>query len=148
MSGCAFSISTSIAGYCKVENVEATNLLSDVRLTNYKERTQQIVAFLDKYIPDIERMDAEMQKYKVFFDSADDEIRELEASNETMAEKLKKLQTESTLKKLRDNQLRQDYEDAMAILDRIPPEVFRAYRNRGNRQSERISQERDGNANL
>ena len=32
-------------------------LPGDVKLTNYKEHTQQIVTFLDKYIPDIEQMD-------------------------------------------------------------------------------------------
>ena len=113
-------------------------LLGDVKLTNYKERTQQIIAFLDKYIPDIEQMDTELQKYKATFESADAEIKALEESNETMAEKLKKLQTESTIKKLKDNQLRQDYEDARAILDRIPPEILRQYRSRANNQKQEI----------
>lgn len=113
-------------------------LLGDVKLTNYKERTQQIIAFLDKYIPDIEQMDTELQKYKATFESADAEIKALEESNETMAEKLKKLQTESAIKKLKDNQLRQDYEDARAILDRIPPEILRQYRSRANNQKQEI----------
>lgn len=113
-------------------------LLGDVKLTNYKERTQQIVAFLDKYIPDIEQMDTELQKYRATFESADAEIKALEESNETMAEKLKKLQTESAIKKLKDNQLRQDYEDARAILDRIPPEILRQYRSRANNQKQEI----------
>ena len=113
-------------------------LLGDVKLTNYKERTQQIIAFLDKYIPDIEQMDTELQKYKATFESADAEIKALEESNETMAEKLKKLQTESTIKKLKDNQLRQDYEDARAILDRIPPEILRQYRSRANNRKQEI----------
>lgn len=113
-------------------------LLGDVKLTNYKERTQQIIAFLDKYIPDIEQMDTELQKYKAPFESADTEIKALEESNESMAEKLKKLQTESAIKKLKDNQLRQDYEDARAILDRIPPEILRQYRSRANNQKQEI----------
>ena len=113
-------------------------LLGDVKLTNYKERTQQIIAFLDKYIPDIEQMDTELQKYKATFESADAEIKALEESNDTMAEKLKKLQTESAIKKLKDNQLRQDYEDARAILDRIPPEILRQYRSRANNQKQEI----------
>ena len=53
-------------------------------------------------------------------------------------EKLKKLQTESAIKKLKDNQLRQDYEDARAILDRIPPEILRQYRSRANNQKQEI----------
>ena len=59
-------------------------------------------------------------------------------SNKSMAEKLKKLQTESAIKKLKDNQLRQDYEDARAILDRIPPEILRQYRSRANNQKQEI----------
>ena len=113
-------------------------LLGDVKLTNYKERTQQIIEFLDKYIPDIEQMDTELQKYRATFESADAEIKALEESNESMAEKLKKLQTESAIKKLKDNQLRQDYEDARAILDRIPPEILRQYRSRANNQKQEI----------
>lgn len=34
-------------------------LLGDVKLGNYKERTRQIIDFLDKYIPDIEQMDTD-----------------------------------------------------------------------------------------
>ena len=43
-------------------------------------------------------MDTELQKYRATFESADAEIKALEESNETMAEKLKKLQTESAIK--------------------------------------------------
>ena len=42
------------------------------------------------------------------------------------------------IKKLKDNQLRQDYEDARAILDRIPPEILRQYRSRANNQKQEI----------
>lgn len=105
-------------------------LLSDVKFSNYKERASQIIDFLDKYIPDIEQMDAEFRKYKAFFDSVDAEVKALEKSNEAMAEKLKKLCDESIIKKLKDNRLRQDYEDAKAILNRIPPEILRQYNTR------------------
>lgn len=43
---------------------------------------------------------------------------------------LKALRSESTLKKLRENQLRRDYEEALAVIGRLPPEVLRQYQGR------------------
>ena len=101
-------------------------LLSDVKLGNYKERVRQISALLDKYIPDVERMGTELKKYKAAFDS-------------TGAE-LKALRSESTLKKLRENQLRRDYEEALALIGRLPPEVLRQYQGRSTaRERETVS---------
>ena len=91
-------------------------LLSDVKLGNYKERIRQIAALLDRYIPDVERMGTELKKYQAAFDN-------------TGAE-LKALRSESTLKKLRDNQLRRDYEEALAIIGKLPPEVLKQYQGR------------------
>ena len=42
-------------------------LLSDMKFTNYKERSAQIAAFLEKYIPDVAAMETQMKKYKKFF---------------------------------------------------------------------------------
>lgn len=101
-------------------------LLSDVKLGNYKERIRQIAALLDRYIPDVERMGTELKKYKAAFDS-------------TGAE-LKALRSESTLKKLRENQLRRDYEAALALIGRLPPEVLRQYQGRSTtRERETVS---------
>lgn len=111
-------------------------LLSDVKFTNYKERTAQIVKFLDKYIPDVERMDTEMRKYKGAFDTADAAMTKLKQKNTELAAELKESQTESTLKALRDAKLQSDYADALAVLERIPPEVLRQYRSRTANQKE------------
>ena len=32
-------------------------MLSDVKFTNYKDKTAQVVAFLEKYIPDVAAME-------------------------------------------------------------------------------------------
>ena len=61
-------------------------------------------------------MGTELKKYKAAFDS-------------TGAE-LKALRSESPLKKLRDNQLRRDYEEALAVIGRLPPEVLKQYQGR------------------
>ena len=50
-------------------------LLSDVKFTNYKERSAQIVAFLEKYIPDVAAMETQMKKYEKFFKTASGKSR-------------------------------------------------------------------------
>ena len=59
----------------------------------------------------------------------------LEMANETLTAELKESRQESVLKRMADLQLRHDYDAAVSILERIPPEVLEAYApdNRGNR---------------
>jgi|GEM_PF-5743389 len=47
---------------------------------NSGSKVKEILAFLDMYIPDIEKMDTEMKKYKKTFDSYETEIRRLKKS--------------------------------------------------------------------
>ena len=109
-------------------------LLSDVKLSNYKERTAQVMALLDKYIPDVAAMETQMKKYHKFFTTAEAEKAVLKAENESLTDKLKKSQQQSTLKKLQDAKLQSDYEAAQAVLERIPPDIIKAYTQRGNRE--------------
>ena len=53
-------------------------MLSDVKLTNYKDKTAQVVAFLEKYIPDVAAMETQMKKYEKFFKAADGRQKALE----------------------------------------------------------------------
>lgn len=46
----------------QMEKLDA--MLSDVKFTNYKERTAQIAAFLEEYIPDVAAMETQMKKYQ------------------------------------------------------------------------------------
>ena len=109
-------------------------LLSDVKLSNYKERTAQVMAFLDKYIPDVAAMETQMKKYQKCFTTAEAEKAVLKAENESLTDKLEKSQQQSTLKKLQDAKLQSDYEAAQAVLERIPPDIIKAYTQRGNRE--------------
>ena len=109
-------------------------LLSDVKLSNYKERTAQVMAFLDKYIPDVAAMETQMKKYHKYFTTAEAEKAVLKAENESLTDKLEKSQQQSTLKKLQDVKLQSDYEAAQAVLERIPPDIIKAYTQRGNRE--------------
>lgn len=105
-------------------------MLSDVKFTNYKDKVAQIAAFLEKYIPDVAAMETQMKKYEKFFKTTSGKQKALEKKNAELTDALEESQQESTLKKLQEARLQSDYERAKRILDRIPPEVIRAYTNR------------------
>ena len=105
-------------------------MLSDVKLTNYKDKTAQVVAFLEKYIPDVAAMETQMRTYEKFFKTASGKQKALEKKNAELTDALKESEQESTLKKLQDARLKSDYERAKSILDRIPPDVIKAYTQR------------------
>lgn len=112
----------------QMEKLDA--MLADVKLTNYKERTAQIAAFLDKYIPDVAAMETQMKKYQKCFTTAESEKKALKKKNDDLTEALEKSQQQSTLKKLQEARLLNDYERIKGILDRIPPEIIRQYTHR------------------
>ena len=66
--------------------------------------------------------------------TAEAEKAVLKAENESLTDKLEKSQQQSTLKKLQDAKLQSDYEAAQAVLERIPPDIIKAYTQRGNRE--------------
>lgn len=118
----------------QMEKLDA--MLSDVKFTNYKERTAQIAAFLEKYIPDVAAMDTQMKKYERCFTTSESEKKALKKKNADLTEELKKSQKESTLKKIQEARLQSDYQQVKAILDRIPPEIIQAYTQKNNRKRE------------
>ena len=105
-------------------------LLSDVKFTNYKDKTAQVVAFLEKYIPDVATMETQMKKYEKFFKTADGKQKALEKKNADLSAALEESEKESTVKKLQEMRLHSDYERVKGILDRIPPEIIKAYTHR------------------
>ena len=105
-------------------------LLSDMKFTNYKERSAQIAAFLERYIPDVAAMETQMKKYEKFFKTADGKQKALEKKNAELTEALEESEKESTVKKLQEMRLHSDYERIKGILDRIPPDVISQYTNR------------------
>ena len=105
-------------------------LLSDMKFTNYKERSAQIAAFLEKYIPDVAAMETQMKKYEKFFKTADGKQKALEKKNDELTAALEESQKESTVKKLQEMRLHSDYERVKGLLDRIPPDIIRQYTHR------------------
>ena len=102
-------------------------LLSGVNPLNAKARTNQIGKLLDEYIPAVEKMATNMKKYRSAFQGLAKENKKLTTEKEQLSEELKNSQTESALKKLKDAKLERDYQEALAVLDRIPKEVLDMY---------------------
>ena len=125
------------------QSKQLSKLLGEVSMFNSGAKVKEILAFLEKYIPDIEKMDTEMKKYRKTFDSYESEIRKLKKANKKLSddkanltEELAAAKKESTLKKLQDGQLRQKYEDAKALLDSIPPEIIKVYTQNSSKKQE------------
>ena len=77
-----------------------------------------------------------MKKYQVAFTETASENEALKTENAQLEKSLDKATQESTLKKLADAKLHRDYEDAVAVLDRIPKEVLAAYTHRTEKERE------------
>lgn len=109
-------------------------LLAGVTAFNAKSRIEAIQALLEKYIPNVERMQTQLKRYSgAFTDTAAEnkrlkaEVAALKGDKAELEKQLKAATTESIQKKLRTGKLQEDYEKARSILSRIPPEVLRYY---------------------
>ncbi len=112
-------------------------LLTGINPFNAKKRTEQIGKILDKYIPAAAEMETTLKKYKVAFTTTTTENKKLKKQKADLQQQVEDASKTSIRKKLEDNKLRQDYEDALAVLERIPPEVIEAYTNRSNQRTQR-----------
>ena len=109
-------------------------LLAGVTAFNAKSRLEAIQALLEKYIPNVERMQTQLKRYSgVFTDTAAEnkrlkaEVAALKGDKAELEKQLKVATTESIRKRLNTTKLQEDYEKARGILSRIPPEVLRYY---------------------
>ena len=122
------------------QKAKLEELLSGIGAFNAKCRAAEIAAFMDQYIPAVERMYNLMKKYQVAFTETTVENKKLKQENAQLEQSLEKATQESTLKQLADAKLRRDYADAVAVLDRIPKEVLDVY-TRGSGRKERPIQQ-------
>ena len=111
-------------------------LLTGITPFNAKSRAEEICKILDTYIPSVEKMDTLLRKYGVAFTKTASENKKLKKKTEQLEQSLDKATQGSTLKKLADAKLHRDYEDAVAVLDRIPKEVLAAYTHRTEKERE------------
>ena len=103
-------------------------LLNDIGPFNGKKRAVEISKLLDGYIPAVEKMQTQLKKYNVAFTETATENKRLRKKAAELERSLEATTKTSVLKELRDAQLRRDYEDALALLERIPKEVLDEFR--------------------
>ena len=118
------------------QKAKLEELLSGVNAFNAKGKAAEIGVFLGKYIPAVEQMHTTLKKYNTAFTVTTAENKKLKKKTEQLEQSLDKATQESTLKKLADAKLHRDYEDAVAVLDRIPKEVLAAYTHRTEKERE------------
>ena len=102
-------------------------LLTGIGPLNGKKRAAEISELLDGYIPAVEKMRTQLKKYSTAFTSTRAENEKLKRKNKKLSESLEEATHESILKKLEDAKLQREYEEALAVLERIPPEIITAY---------------------
>ena len=103
-------------------------MLSGINPLNSKKRAAEISKLLDGYIPAVEKMHTQLKKYNVAFTETATENKCLKKKTIELKQSLKAATKTSILKELRDAQLRRDYEDALALLNRVPSEVLDEFR--------------------
>ena len=117
------------------QKAELDELLVGINPLNARKRTEEIGRILDKYIPAVTQMDTTLKKYRVAFTETAAENRDLRKENAELSQQLDDVGRTSVMKTLQDAQLRRDYAEATAILERIPKEIIDAY-TRGQYQPE------------
>src|SRR5699024_4390206 len=105
-------------------------LLTGIGPLNSKKRAAEISKLLDGYIPAVEKMHTQLKKYNVAFTETATENKRLKKKAAELEQSLEAATKTSVLKELRDVQLKRDYEDALALLERIPSEAVDAVRQR------------------
>ena len=103
-------------------------LLTGIGPFNGKKRATEISKLLDGYIPAVEKMHTQLSKYGVAFTQTKTENKRLKKKAAELERSLEAATKTSVLKELRDAHLKRDYEDALALLERIPPEVLDEFR--------------------
>lgn len=116
-------------------------LLTGIGPLNSKKRAAEISELLDGYIPAVEKMRTQLKKYSTAFTSTKTENENLKKKNKKLSESLEEANHESVLKKLNDARVQREYQEALAVLERIPPEVIDSY---ANRDLDTLSKKRGG----
>lgn len=102
-------------------------LLDGINPLNAKSRAGEINKILTSYIPNVEKMDTQLKKYRKTFRKTVSENQELKAENQKLSGALDAAQDNSVLKKMKELQLQHEYQEALDTLARIPPEVLEMY---------------------
>ena len=106
-------------------------LLAGIGPLNGKKRAAEISELLDSYIPAVEKMRTQLKKYSTAFTSTKAENEKLKKKNKKLSDSLNEATHKSVLKQLKDAKLQREYQEAVAILERIPKDVLDAYTHMG-----------------
>ena len=103
------------------QRIEAA--LDSTSMFNAKSKAEEVKKLLARYIPAVEEMATQLKKYGVAFE----EVEDLQAENEQLTRELDAAKRGSIHEKLEQAKLQQAYKKAVALLDRIPPEIKQHY---------------------
>ena len=99
-------------------------VMNDVNMFNAKGKLQEVEALLERFIPSVERMQTQLDQYKVAFTDTTTENASLKKEVLELQSKLDTAKRGSVQKKLDDAQLLNDYRELRRIVERIPPEIL------------------------
>ena len=99
-----------------------TKLLSEVNPLNARRKAAEVEALLDQYIPSVEKMRSQLNKFSGAYQELKAENARLEKQAEVGKERVRKrLETAEKLKEL---------EDLRRVVEAIPPEIMEEYHRR------------------
>ena len=99
-------------------------VMDDATMFNAKSKLQEVEALLERFIPSVERMQTQLDQYKVAFTDTTVENASLKKEVAELQSKLDTAKRGSVQKKLDDAQLLNDYRELRKIVERIPPEIL------------------------
>ena len=99
-------------------------VLSNMNVFNAKAKAEEVSKLLNGYIPDVEKMATQLKKYGMAFER----VQALEEENAELIKELDTAKQNKLSEKLEQAKLQQEYRQAKALLDRIPPEVLNQLR--------------------
>ena len=99
-------------------------VMDDANVFNAKGKLQEVEALLERFIPSVERMQTQLDQYKVAFTDTTTENASLKKEIAELQSKLDTAKRGSVQKKLDDAQLLNDYRELRRIVERIPPEIL------------------------
>ena len=111
-------------------------LLTGINAFNAKSRAEEIAKLLDTYIPNVAKMDTQVKKFSGAYKKVTNENQQLKGKNAELEKELDASHRVSVMKQLEDAKLRQSYEAAVQLLERIPPEIVEAYQHRGSKSKQ------------
>lgn len=119
-------------------------VMDDANVFNAKSKLQEVEALLERFIPSVERMQTQLDQYKVAFTDTTTENASLKKEIAELQSKLDTAKRGSVQKKLDDAQLLNDYRELRRIVERIPPENLERAKRQERSAPRRGARDEDG----